>query len=81
MALEQKRYRPQNGNIRQINDNNPGTHHDALEFPDGQIWLLTGVCRDSGRVSVRISAVAIGRAALSVAFSSRVFDLVPAAGS
>jgi hypothetical protein len=27
--------------FRQINDNNPRTHHDALEFPDGQIWLLT----------------------------------------
>jgi hypothetical protein len=27
--------------FRQINQNNPGTHHDALEFPDGQIVLLT----------------------------------------
>jgi hypothetical protein len=27
--------------FRQINQNNPGTHHDALEFPDGRIVLLT----------------------------------------
>src|SRR5262245_58972501 len=27
--------------FRQINVNNPCTHHDALEFPDGQVVLLT----------------------------------------
>jgi len=27
--------------FRQINRDNPHTHHDALEFPDGQIVLLT----------------------------------------
>jgi hypothetical protein len=27
--------------FRQINKDNPHTHHDALEFPDGQIVLLT----------------------------------------
>jgi hypothetical protein len=27
--------------FRQINKHNPHTHHDALEFPDGQIALLT----------------------------------------
>jgi hypothetical protein len=27
--------------FRQINQNNPARHHDALEFPDGQIILLT----------------------------------------
>jgi hypothetical protein len=27
--------------FRQVNLNNPCTHHDALEFPDGQIILLT----------------------------------------
>ncbi len=27
--------------FRQINQNYPMTHHDALEFPDGQIVLLT----------------------------------------
>ena len=27
--------------FRQINKDNPRTHHDALEFPDGQMFLLT----------------------------------------
>jgi hypothetical protein len=27
--------------FRQINKDNPATHHDALEFPDGKIVLLT----------------------------------------
>ena len=27
--------------FRQINKHNPYTHHDALEFPDGQVALLT----------------------------------------
>jgi hypothetical protein len=29
--------------FRQINKDNPLTHHDALEFPDGQIVRLTDV--------------------------------------
>jgi hypothetical protein len=27
--------------FRQINKDNPNAHHDALEFPDGQVILLT----------------------------------------
>jgi hypothetical protein len=27
--------------FRQINKDNPNAHHDALEFPDGQVVLLT----------------------------------------
>jgi hypothetical protein len=27
--------------FRQVNKDNPRTHHDALEFPDGQVVLLT----------------------------------------
>jgi hypothetical protein len=30
--------------FRQINIDNPVTHHDALEFPDGQVVLLTRLC-------------------------------------
>jgi hypothetical protein len=32
--------------FRQINKDNPHTHHDALEFPDGQLVLLTDVFED-----------------------------------
>jgi hypothetical protein len=30
--------------FRQVNKNEPWKHHDALEFPDGHIVLLTQVC-------------------------------------
>jgi len=30
--------------FRQINKDDPRTHHDALEFPDGQAVLLTDLC-------------------------------------
>jgi hypothetical protein len=30
--------------FRQINKEEPRVHHDALEFPDGQIVLLTRLC-------------------------------------
>ena len=29
--------------FRQVNKDNPRTHHDALEFPDGKLVLLTHV--------------------------------------
>jgi hypothetical protein len=29
--------------FRQVNKDNPRTHHDALEFPDGQMVLPTDV--------------------------------------
>jgi hypothetical protein len=32
------------GRFRQVNLDNPCTHHDAVEFPDGQIVLLTHLC-------------------------------------
>jgi len=30
--------------FRQLHMDEPNTHHDALEFPDGQIVLLTELC-------------------------------------
>jgi hypothetical protein len=32
--------------FRQINENKMASHHDALEFPDGQIVLLTALDED-----------------------------------
>ena len=37
--------------FRQINMDNAVTHHDALEFPDGQVVLLTRLC-DGQRAAV-----------------------------
>jgi hypothetical protein len=30
--------------FRQVNLDNPCTHHDAVEFPDGRVVLLTHLC-------------------------------------
>ena len=30
--------------FRQVHTDRPSVHHDALEFPDGQIMLLTRLC-------------------------------------
>jgi hypothetical protein len=30
--------------FRQVNNDAPRVHHDALEFPDGKIVLLTDLC-------------------------------------
>jgi hypothetical protein len=37
--------------FRQINQGKPNSHHDALEFPDGEIVLLTRLC-EGQRVKV-----------------------------
>jgi len=29
--------------VKSVNKDNPRTHHDALEFPDGQTLMLTDV--------------------------------------
>jgi len=30
--------------FRQVNMNRPAAHHDALEFPDGKVVLVTDLC-------------------------------------
>jgi hypothetical protein len=42
--------------FRQINKHNPYTHHDALEFPDGQMVLLTDVFEDQGATVLQLPA-------------------------
>ena len=39
-----KKLRENVARFRQINLNNPWEHHDALEFPGGQVVLLTSLC-------------------------------------
>jgi hypothetical protein len=48
--------RHQVARFRQVNVDNPCTHHDALEFPDGQVVLLT---------HLRANQRAVGRQHLS----------------
>ena|SRR5256884_8498799 len=42
--------------FRQINKDNPHTHHDALEFPDGQIVLLTDLFEEQEATVLQLPA-------------------------
>ena len=42
--------------FRQINKDRPATHHDALEFPDGEIVLLTRLCEGQQATVLQLPA-------------------------
>jgi hypothetical protein len=44
--------------FRQINKDKPVVHHDALEFPDGQIVLLTFLKRGQQATVLQLPVVA-----------------------
>jgi hypothetical protein len=44
--------------FRQINADSTVTHHDALEFPDGQIVLLTRLCEGQRATVLQLPAAA-----------------------
>jgi hypothetical protein len=46
--------------FRQINQDDPRTHHDALEFPDGRIVLLTFLKEGQQATVLQLPAAAVG---------------------
>lgn len=42
--------------FRQVDLHNPTTHHDALEFPNGQVVLLTRVCEGQRATVLQLPA-------------------------
>ena len=42
--------------FRQINKDEPRIHHDALEFPDGQVVLLTDLCEGQSASVLQLPA-------------------------
>ena len=42
--------------FRQINTEHAASHHDALEFPDGQVVLLTRVCEGQRATVLQLPA-------------------------
>jgi hypothetical protein len=44
--------------FRQINVGRPNVHHDALEFPDGEIVLLTRLCEGQHATVLQLPASA-----------------------
>jgi hypothetical protein len=49
--------------FRQINTDNAVTHHDALEFPDGQVVLLTRLCEGQRATVLQLPATAFSASA------------------
>ena len=45
--------------FRQVNMNRPAAHHDALEFPDGKVVLVTDLCE--GQQATVLQLPSIGR--------------------
>jgi hypothetical protein len=44
--------------FRQINMDAPASHHDAVEFPDGQMVLLTRLCEGQRATVLQLPATA-----------------------
>lgn len=63
--------------FRQINLENPCTHHDALEFPDGQVVLLTRLC--DGQKATVLQMPATQRAAIPVELAVQASPRAPVA--
>jgi hypothetical protein len=42
--------------FRQVNLDQPSVHHDALEFPDGQVVLLTRLCEGQRATVLQLPA-------------------------
>ncbi len=51
-----KRFRHSTAIFRQINKDIPHTHHDALEFSDGQTVLLTSLCEGQEATVLQLPA-------------------------
>jgi hypothetical protein len=56
--LPNKNLRQRLARFRQININDAMSHHDALEFPDGQVVLLTRLCEGQRATVLQLPVVA-----------------------
>jgi hypothetical protein len=51
--------------FRQVNKNEPLKHHDALEFPDGRIVLLTQLCEGQEAIVLQLPAQPVSAAEIN----------------
>ena len=56
--LPNKKIEQRLARFRQINKDNAVAHHDALEFPDGQVVLLTWLCVGQRATVLQLPAAA-----------------------
>jgi hypothetical protein len=57
--------------FRQVNLDNPCIHHDAVEFPDGRIVLVTHLCAGQHATVLQLPAPAAGRTTAEVRADAR----------
>jgi hypothetical protein len=57
--------------FRQVNLDCPHAHHDALEFPDGEVVLLTFLMEGQRATVLQLPAAAVGSKAAATTFSER----------
>jgi hypothetical protein len=80
--------------FRQVNKHNPYTHHDALEFPDGQVALLTDLFEGQEATVLQLPAQPVTAAEITaqplddiqvprlrVSFGERSYSVVMDTGS
>jgi hypothetical protein len=60
--------------FRQVNIDNPCTHHDALEFPDGEIVLLTHLRAGQNAAVLQLPAQALRQAGAEAAYLNTPAD-------
>ena len=54
--LPNRKVRQKVARFRKVNSEQPHLHHDALEFPDGQIVLLTRLCEGQHATVLQLPA-------------------------
>jgi hypothetical protein len=54
--LPDRKVRQKVARFRKVNNTEPQVHHDALEFPDGQIVLLTRLCEGQHATVLQLPA-------------------------
>jgi hypothetical protein len=55
--LPDRKVRQKVARFRKVNNTQPQVHHDALEFPDGQIVLLTRLCEGQQATVLQLPAI------------------------
>src|SRR5438128_101839 len=56
VEYDNRKVRQKVAQFRKINSEQPHLHHDALEFPDGQIVLLTRLCEVQHAIVLQLPA-------------------------
>ena len=63
--------------FRQVNIDRPDTHHDALEFPDGRVVLVTRLCAGQRATVLQLPATATTTAKVAQGRDERPAPVVP----